>query len=146
MTELRTWKTALATIEEVAHDHSLHAFEVYRNSDNRLVSTVVPADLDAMQDLIHALDAGECPIYDKWEDGNGNQVSDLTMEDKFNHFLDGRNIKDELVSIEIGDNSIEMMDGWDVDDNDRIIGDSGITFYSAADAVTFLENNNLLEG
>ena len=67
------------------------------------------------------------------------------MKATFEEFLNGRKIKMELVDVAVGKNSIEMMDGWDVDEIDMIVGSEGKTFYSASDAVQFLENNDLLE-
>src|SRR5690625_2427870 len=66
------------------------------------------------------------------------------MKKTFEEFLNGRTIKSELVDVLVGKNSIEMMDGWDVDEIDLIVGSEGKTFYSAAEAVQFLENNGLL--
>lgn len=69
--KMKTWETELVTVEEVAFDHDLHAFEVY-NKDGELLGGIYPNDIDAMESIIADLDDGSCPIAEGWEDGNGN--------------------------------------------------------------------------
>lgn len=68
---MKTWKTNLVTVEEVAFDHDLHTFEVYNHAGAKL-GTITPASIEDMNDLIADLDDGACPVADNWEDGNGN--------------------------------------------------------------------------
>ncbi|RUT38707.1 hypothetical protein EJP82_26710 [Paenibacillus anaericanus] len=68
---MNTWKTNLVTIEEVAFDYDLHAFEVYNHAGAKL-GTINPATVEEMNFLIADLDKGSCPVSEKWEDGNGN--------------------------------------------------------------------------
>jgi hypothetical protein len=71
---MKTWKTALVTIEEVNFDHDLHAFEVY-NHGGAMIGTINPDSVEVMEVLIADLDNGACPVADSWEDGNGNTCS-----------------------------------------------------------------------
>lgn len=68
---MNTWNNNGYTIEEVAFDGDLHAFEVY-NADDELLGTIYPASIEDMNSCIAALDAGKDPVTDGWEDGNGN--------------------------------------------------------------------------
>lgn len=68
---MSTWKTTLVTVEEVAFDHDLHAFDVY-NMHGAKLGTITPPTIEDMSDLIDDLNNGACPIINGWEDGNGN--------------------------------------------------------------------------
>lgn len=68
---MKTWETKLVTVQEVAFEHDLHAFDVY-NKEGKLLGGIYPDDIDAMQSLIDDLNGGSCPIADHWEDGMGN--------------------------------------------------------------------------
>ena len=58
------------TVYEVGFDYDLHSFLVYHNE--RYLGTVYPDSIPEMNDCIKALDGGENPIADDWEDGCGN--------------------------------------------------------------------------
>lgn len=68
---MKTWEREGYTVEEVAHDHDLHAFEVTKGEE--VIATITPATIEDMEEIIKHLDAGE--DVDGWEDGTGNTVS-----------------------------------------------------------------------
>ena len=69
---MRTWDNGYYLVVEVAHDHSLHAYEVYTLDGARLLGTVYPDTLAAQADCVAALDNGDDPITGGWEDGCGH--------------------------------------------------------------------------
>lgn len=71
---MKTWHTDLVDVYEVPFDYDLHAFNV-TTADGILIGTVYPDTIEDMQNLIDELDAGGCPIADRWEDGRGNICS-----------------------------------------------------------------------
>lgn len=75
---MKTWTRTTSdgieyTVQEVAHDYDLHAFEILLNDE--VVITVYPCDEDAMNATINDLDNGANPIEDGWEDGLGNSCA-----------------------------------------------------------------------
>lgn len=65
-----------ATVTEIDHDYDLHALVV--EYDGR-TAEIVPSGIDDMNNMIAELNAGECPLANGWEDGNGNVVADLLL-------------------------------------------------------------------
>ena len=64
------------TVTEIDHDYDLHALVV--EYDGR-TAEIVPSGIDDMNNMIAELNAGECPLANGWEDGNGNVVADLLL-------------------------------------------------------------------
>jgi len=67
---MKEWGNNGITVVEVDYNYDLHAFDVY-NGDIFLGS-VYPATIEDMEECIKALDRGEDPVTDGWEDGCGN--------------------------------------------------------------------------
>lgn len=63
------------TVQEVAFEYDLHAFEILLNEE--VVTTIYPCDIDAMKNMIDDLENGANPIEDSWEDGLGNSCASL---------------------------------------------------------------------
>ena len=57
-------------VVETEYNYDLHSLKVYNGEE--YLGTVYPADVDYMMKCFAALDAGNDPISDKWEDGCGN--------------------------------------------------------------------------
>lgn len=75
---MKTWTRTTSdgieyTVQEVAYDYALHAFEILLN--DAVVTTVYPCDEEAMNAAINDLDNGANPIDDSWEDGLGNSCA-----------------------------------------------------------------------
>jgi hypothetical protein len=70
---MKTWTTSLATIKEKEFNFDLHVFEV-TNKKGKVLGVIYPMDLEDMESIINALNSGECPVADLWEDGNGNAI------------------------------------------------------------------------
>jgi hypothetical protein len=70
---MRTWENGEITVSEVDYNYDLHAFDVYVG--DRFLGTVYPATIEDMARCIKALDDGEDPVSDGWEDGCGNVCS-----------------------------------------------------------------------
>lgn len=68
---MKTWTTALVTVNEMPFDYDLHIFDVY-NKEGILLGSITPATIEDMQQIVSDLDNGGCPVSDKWEDGMGN--------------------------------------------------------------------------
>lgn len=66
---IKVWEKENYTVEMVEHDFDLKAFEVRQGDD---VQTIYPATIEDMENIVEALDAGEC--VDGWEDGMGNVI------------------------------------------------------------------------
>lgn len=75
MRKMKTWKTALVTVQEVDFDYDLHAFDVYNHAGAKL-GTINPTTIEDMKSLIADLDNGACPVADGFEDGNGNTCNE----------------------------------------------------------------------
>jgi len=67
---MRVWERKGYRVEEKLFDHDLHEFDVVK--DGEVIATITPADLEDMQRIIEALDAGE--DVNGWEDGMGNTI------------------------------------------------------------------------
>jgi hypothetical protein len=67
---MRVWEREGYLIEERPFDHDLHEFEIVK--DGEVIATITPADLDDMQRIVEALDAGE--DVNGWDDGMGNTI------------------------------------------------------------------------
>jgi len=67
---MRVWEREGYRVEEKPFDYSLHVFEVVKYDE--VIATITPADLDDMQRIVEALDAGE--DVNDWEDGMGNTI------------------------------------------------------------------------
>lgn len=71
---MREWNFSNGiTVEEIEHDYSLHAFEVYHNGKH--LGNIYPDTIEDMENCITELDAGHDPISGGWEDGLGNSCS-----------------------------------------------------------------------
>lgn len=82
------WKTDDCGTVIVAN-HTDRMFDVYRadaaavidgsitfdNPDEKRLGEIWPASREAYDEMREALDAGHCPICERWEDGNGNVCS-----------------------------------------------------------------------
>ena len=77
MTEyFRDWTIGeVVTVDETDWDYDLHAFVVHWRGE---AVTVVPSSLNDMQEMIDALDGGDCPL--EWETGYGFTVRDEICE------------------------------------------------------------------
>lgn len=64
------WTTELVTVCLVDFDGDLKHFWVY-NLEESFLGEIRPDNIEDMNHCIEALDNGECPIRDMWEDGNG---------------------------------------------------------------------------
>jgi len=67
---MRKWERKGYEVREVEFDHDLHEFEVVK--DGEVIASITPADIEDMNRIISALDAGE--EVDGWEDGMGNTI------------------------------------------------------------------------
>jgi hypothetical protein len=67
---MRVWEREGYRVEERPFDHDLHEFDVVK--DGEVIATITPADLDDMQRIVEALDAGE--DVNGWDDGMGNTI------------------------------------------------------------------------
>lgn len=61
------------TVEEIAYDGDLHAFEVSHNG--KRLGSIYPDTIEDMKSCITELDAGHDPISAGWEDGLGNSCT-----------------------------------------------------------------------
>ncbi|MGG4039882.1 hypothetical protein [Heyndrickxia ginsengihumi] len=68
---MRTWEREGYTVVEKEFDYDLHEFEVVKGEE--VVATITPSDIENMNEIIEALDAGE--DVNGWEDGSGNTIS-----------------------------------------------------------------------
>ena len=69
--KMQTWeKRKNYTVVEKDFDYSLHEFAVI--VDGKEKYTITPGDIDDMNNIIKALDAGE--DIDGWDDGKGNPI------------------------------------------------------------------------
>lgn len=68
---MRKWERKGYEVREVEFDHDLHEFEVVK--DGEVIASIIPADIEDMNRIISALDAGE--DVDGWEDGMGNTIA-----------------------------------------------------------------------
>jgi len=68
---MRTWEREGYIVVEKEFDYDLHEFEVVKGEE--VVATITPSDIENMNEIIEALDAGE--DVDGWEDGLGNTIS-----------------------------------------------------------------------
>jgi hypothetical protein len=68
---MRVWERKGYRVAEKEFDHDLHEFDVVKGGE--VIATITPADLDDMQRIVEALDAGEG--VNGWEDGMGNTIS-----------------------------------------------------------------------
>lgn len=59
---------------EIDHNYDLHAYAVY-DADDNLLGTIYPDTIEDGHACRAALDAGEDPVSDGWEDGTGNCCS-----------------------------------------------------------------------
>jgi len=66
-----SWTTPNVHITEVPFDYDLHAFRV-ETLDGHYLGDIIPPSIDAMHSIQTALNAGQCPITDHWEDGLGH--------------------------------------------------------------------------
>mgnify|MGYP001241952546 CR=1 FL=1 len=67
---MRIWERKGYMVVEKEFDHDLHEFDVVK--DGEVIATITPADLEDMQQIVEALDAGE--NVNGWEDGMGNTI------------------------------------------------------------------------
>ena len=67
---MRTWAREGYEIVEAELDFDLHQFEVIQ--DGEVVATIVPPDMESMEQIISDLDAGKG--VNGWEDGMGNTI------------------------------------------------------------------------
>ncbi|MCY7485797.1 MULTISPECIES: hypothetical protein [Paenibacillus] len=67
---MKTWTREGYEVVEAAMDHDLHQFEVIQ--DGEVVATIVPPDMESMEQIISDLDAGD--DVNGWEDGMGNTI------------------------------------------------------------------------
>jgi len=68
--EMKTWERKGYTVEERYFDYDLHKFVVIQEDEED--QEIVPDSLEAMAEIIHALDNGE--DVDGWENGNGETI------------------------------------------------------------------------
>jgi len=68
---MRTWEREGYIVVEKEFDYDLHEFEVVKGEE--VVATITPSDIENMNEIIEALDAGE--DVNGWEDGSGNTIS-----------------------------------------------------------------------
>jgi len=68
--KMRVWKREGYEVFEKEFDRDLHEFDVVKNGE--VIATITPADLEDMQRIVEALDAGEG--VQGWEDGMGNTI------------------------------------------------------------------------
>lgn len=67
---MNTWTREGYQVVETALDADLHQFEVIQ--DGEVVATIVPSDIDAMEQIVSDLNDGE--DVNGWEDGMGNTI------------------------------------------------------------------------
>ena len=67
---MRKWERKGYEVREVEFDYDLHEFEIVK--DGEVIASITPADIEDMNRIISALDAGE--EVDGWEDGMGNTI------------------------------------------------------------------------
>lgn len=67
---MRIWERVGYNVEEREFNYSLHAFAVI--VEGKKDQIITPDSIEAMEEVITALDAGE--DVDGWEDGMGNTI------------------------------------------------------------------------
>lgn len=67
---MNTWTREGYQVVEVAMDADLHQFEVIQ--DGEVIAKIVPADIEAMEQIVSDLNEGE--DVNGWEDGMGNTI------------------------------------------------------------------------
>jgi hypothetical protein len=72
---LRTWVTANVLVTEEGFDYKRHIFSIYTKTGIKFLGYIYPDDAEDFENCVIELDNGECPITNKWEDGNGNTVT-----------------------------------------------------------------------
>lgn len=71
---MKRWTTALVNVVEVPFDYEIHSFDVF-TLDGKRLGGIYPSNIIDMKAMINALDNGQCPIADEWEDGEGNSCT-----------------------------------------------------------------------
>lgn len=73
-----SWECARcgAVITAEDHDYDLREYRIH-TMRGRYVATHIPHNLRAQAEDVARLDAGECPLCDGWEDGEGGTYADL---------------------------------------------------------------------
>lgn len=75
--EMGVWELPSGVVvKEVEFDADLHMFEVYYNGR---MHTVVPMDVDDMQECIDDLNTGADPLFDGWNDGLGHNLQEVLI-------------------------------------------------------------------
>jgi len=69
---MKTWMRNGYKVVERPFDYDLHVFDIIRDDDEEVITTIYPATIEDMRSIIRDLDAGE--DVDGWEDGNGNTI------------------------------------------------------------------------
>ncbi|GAV11322.1 hypothetical protein [Paenibacillus sp. NAIST15-1] len=67
---MKSWTRQGYRVVESELNFDLHQFEVIQ--DEKVIATIVPPDMESMEQIISDLDAGE--DVNGWEDGMGNTI------------------------------------------------------------------------
>lgn len=69
------WAFRDCKVNEEEFDHDLHCFVVTMERDGQTrTQTIIPQDLDDMEDIRNGLNDDRSPVWEGWEDGMGNRV------------------------------------------------------------------------
>lgn len=79
-----SWECARcgAVITAEDHDYDLREYRVH-TARGRYVATHTPHNLRAQAEDVARLDAGECPLCDRWEDGEGGTYAALLRRGRY---------------------------------------------------------------